>query len=317
MFGLRSFLGYGFQVAKSLLGFGAKSAEDVLKGKAKKIFNVRMRSEIARNGGKPLDGSARKLLMEEAQELAEKSGAGILKTSFAVAGTGATVGAGGLLVDGAARGKDSALSHAAHNLFQAGKVPDAATDVQSFFERIREFIKQIAQFISNPMEYIFGDLRHKAQATAVVDGPESNHEQEGVIQATTDYATGLWNDATPSVSGVTNVLHAAAHGATQGVGLVGSFLYANSVGWATGETTNEVHENYVGSTIDTAWRSTTGLPDLNGHWAHAANTISSFAAPGGLALKAGLRLSRAFNMSNRFANAGIKLAPQMAAPTGP
>ena len=48
---------------------------------------------------------------------------------------------------------------------------------------------------------------------------------------------------------VYGLANAGANGVAKGIGLVGSFAYANTIGWATGQTTNEIQEKYVGKAL--------------------------------------------------------------------
>lgn len=150
-------------------------------------------------------------------------------------------------------------------------------------------------------------------------------QELGLIDQGVNFAKGLWSEATNtsewSVGGALNLANAGAHGLVDGAGYLGSFAYANTVGWFTGQSTDEVHEQYVGAAIDSAFENTVGMPDLSGHWAQAVHTVGEFGMPAKAAGMAGARLITAFNLAEKVGfgatvtRGSIHLGTQMAAPT--
>ncbi len=136
--------------------------------------------------------------------------------------------------------------------------------------------------------------------------PAAPAEDRGIVGQATDFARGLARDASSenwTAGNAANLAHAAGHGIVRGVGGFASFAFANTVGWFTGHTTDDIDRNYVGAAIDAGFQHTIGLPNMSGHWAQAVNTAASFAAPAGAIGGLAMRTSQAF----RWATAGTNL----------
>jgi hypothetical protein len=128
-----------------------------------------------------------------------------------------------------------------------------------------------------------------------------------------DYGKGLIADADTknwSVGNTLNLANAGVNGLAKGVGLVGSFAYANTIGWFTDQTTNEVQDKFVGRAIDVAFEKTVGAPDLSGHWAHAVNFGGQMGMPAKAGLSVGLKLANTLGFGQR----ALPLAATLAAP---
>lgn len=163
-----------------------------------------------------------------------------------------------------------------------------------------------------------------AQPAADTGNTPSAPEEKGYIEQGVDFANGLYNDASTenwTVGNAANLVNAGANGVAKGVGLVGSFAYANTVGWFTGQSTNEVQEQYVGKAIDSAFEATVGAPDLSGHWAQAVNFAGEMGLPAKAGLSLGIKAVNALNLAEKTGKVawvlrnGVKNAPQFAIPT--
>lgn len=325
MFGLKSILGLAGRLVPSAWRMASKGAEDALSATNKKIYN-NLRNEFVRDHGEDaFTDLAKEKLISRAEELGELSKASWLKRGLAAVG----IGAGGLatvgVVDSAVSGEDSVAHHAIQNIMTMGKTADATSDMKGLWEKIISFFTEGYKAIAEALGW---DVPNSGGSNVENNsggqsGPDIS-DQSGATQEV-GFLRGMFNDAADldnwTVSNAVNLAHAAGHGVVDGVGLIGSFAYANTVGWFTGQSTDEVHNQYVGAAIDSAFEKTIGMPDLSGHWAQAVNNVSSFAAPGGAAVKLGRGLISAFKLTDAAgkgataARISIHAGTQVAAPS--
>ena len=169
-----------------------------------------------------------------------------------------------------------------------------------------------------------------AVTTPAPAAPQQASFFEDPIGSTVNFANGLYEDADTknwTLGNAGNLALSAGHGLVDGTAYLGSFAYANTVGWFTGQSTDEVHKNYVGAAVDTVFENTVGMPDLSGHWAQAVHFAGEMGLPTKAAGVAGIKLVQAFNLADKVGfgakmlRGGTRFAPQMVigapTPSGP
>lgn len=124
----------------------------------------------------------------------------------------------------------------------------------------------------------------------------------GIVDQSINFAKGLYEDAKPanwSLGNAANLANAGAHGLVDGTAYMGSFAYANTIGWFTGQSTEEVHKEYVGAAVNAVWDRTVGAPDLSGHWAQAVHFAGEIGLPSKAAGMGAIKLFEAFNLAEK------------------